>query len=115
MGYVYFLKHNKLPPVKIGMTSNDDINKRICHYNTSSPYGVELLGFIETKDFKKIESKIHSLLKDKRLNGEWFDIDRIQVKEIIEKFSYQKDERLWLKFDIPFNFNYKDYYINELK
>src|SRR5699024_8943136 len=115
MGYVYFLKHKGLSPIKIGMTNSNDVNTRVSDYNTASPYGIELIGFIQTRTASQLESKLHGLLKNQRLNGEWFDIDKVQANELINMYSLEIDERKRIKFNIPFNFDYKDYYINELK
>lgn len=113
MGYVYFLKHKGLSPIKIGMTGGDNLNKRIYSYSTASPYGIEIIGFIETKTPKKLESKIHKLLKDDRLNGEWFDIDIIQAEHLIKMHSPKIDLKKRLSLELPFDCS--GYYLNELK
>ena len=73
-GSVYFIKHKGLNPVKIGYSSHPNPLKRIESYNTSSPYGVEVLGYIISDNSKKLEGKLHKKYQEKRLNGEWFDI-----------------------------------------
>lgn len=97
------------------MTGNDDLSKRLYAYKTASPYGIEIIGFIQTESPKDLEGKLHDLLKKDRLNGEWFDIDKVQANELINMYSPEIDERKRIKFNIPFKFDYKDYYVNELK
>lgn len=113
MGYVYFLKHKNMSPVKIGMT-NGSIEKRIAQIQTGSPYGVELIGFIETNKPKTLESKLHTLLDEARLNGEWFDIDLIRAKVLLEEHTYKLDESKMIKFDIPLSFDHKKFKYFEL-
>lgn len=104
-----------MSPIKIGMTNSSNLNSRVNDYKTSSPYGIELIGFIQTPTPSQMESKLHGLLKDVRLKGEWFDIDKFQANELINMYNPEIDERKKIKFNIPFNFDYKDYYVNELK
>lgn len=87
MGYVYFLKHKKMSPIKIGMTNSINLDKRIKNYNTASPYGINLIGFIKTPKPSITERTIHEELNEFRLNGEWFDINKKKANEIISKYK----------------------------
>lgn len=87
MGYVYFLKHNGLSPIKIGMTNSINLNKRIKNYNTAAPYGIDLIGFIKTPKPSIVERTIHEELNEFKLNGEWYDINKNKAREIISKYK----------------------------
>src|SRR5690606_30783108 len=85
MGYVYFLKHKGLSPIKIGMTNSNNVNTRISDYKTASPYGIDLIGVIRTPHPSIVERNIHEELNEFRLNGEWFDISLETANNIILK------------------------------
>ena len=36
MGHVYFIRHKKFSPVKIGHTKDDDVMNRVNSFNTAS-------------------------------------------------------------------------------
>ena len=83
-GCVYFLKHRNFNPIKIGYSSKETPSERFEQFKTYAPFGGEMLGFILSDDAQKLEKKIHEKYKDKRLLGEWFDIDVTDVdREII--------------------------------
>ena len=88
MGYVYFIKHKGMSPIKIGMTNNSNLSKRLDQHSTSSPYGIKLIGKIKTPNAKKLETKIHLQLSHCRLNGEWFDITQSKARSIIDRFTH---------------------------
>lgn len=116
MGHVYFIRHKRFSPVKIGHTKDDDVMKRVNSFNTASPYGIEFLGSIESCDPELIEKEIHSELKDFRLQGEWFDIDHEYVLSIIGRYSnYSSDEKRRISYDIPYKFDFERHDIEELK
>lgn len=89
-GYVYFFRHIGTTPVKIGMTCNETVSSRFDSFNTFSPYGGEILGFIESEKPYELEHKIHEQFKEKRLNGEFFEISNEVVESLILKFSNKK-------------------------
>jgi len=86
-GYVYFLKHNGLNPIKIGCTKGFSPIKRINCYNSYSPYGIDILGYIETDNHKELEKFLHETFKHLRLNNEWFDLSIEQVNSVISEFK----------------------------
>lgn len=91
MNSVYFLKHIGLSPVKIGYSSSPDPSKRIESFKTASPYGIEILGFIVCDDGKALESRLHNKWKERRCNGEWFELSE---EEVEREVSLNSDSRL---------------------
>tara|TARA_R110000765_G_C18884416_1_gene602416 strand:- start:413 stop:949 length:537 start_codon:yes stop_codon:yes gene_type:complete len=84
---VYFFRHVGLNPVKIGYSSNSTPLSRFDTFRTYAPFGAELLGFIETKEAKILESDLHKKYSDKRLKGEWFNISAEEVECLIVHYS----------------------------
>ena len=121
MGFVYAIKHKNIRPIKIGVTKSESVFNRINQFNTMSPYGVELIHCLEVEDPYSIESRIHEELKEFRLNGEWFDIDSIFLKEVFKSYECEINLRNEdfnknrIKMDIPFNFEYMKYSIDDLE
>jgi hypothetical protein len=91
-GYVYFLKHNGLNPIKIGSTVGYSPMSRVNSYNSYSPYGVELLGYIKTDTPLELEKKIHYNFSENRINGEWFELSVITVIEFINVYNINNDK-----------------------
>lgn len=68
--YVYFVSDGEF--VKIGVSK--DVAFRLKKMQTSSPRVLKLLWCIETHAPYLIETALHTVLKSRRINGEWFDI-----------------------------------------
>ena len=77
-GYVYLLHSEH--GYKIGKSKRP--NERQVEIGTKLPFEVERIGLIETDDMKKLELSLHQRYADKRLNGEWFNLDQEDVDYI---------------------------------
>jgi hypothetical protein len=87
-GFIYFFKYdNQDIPIKIGRAK--DIEKRKVQLQTSLPYDLVTIGYIETDDCFNLEKEIHSKLKSKRIRSdrEWFKITEDRAKELIKKYN----------------------------
>ena len=89
---VYFISDGKY--VKIGCTNN--IEKRIDALQTCNSNKLELLYFMKCYDANRIEKMMHEFFKDKRMNGEWFDIldlfkkkDNSEIKKICTNIAIE--------------------------
>lgn len=89
-GCVYFFKHKGIRPIKIGYSSNPTPIDRFEQFKTYAPFGAEIIGFIETNEAKSLETSLHLKYKEKRLNGEWFNISIDDVKMEIKIHSYSE-------------------------
>ena len=87
MSCVYFIRHKTTKPIKIGYTEKETPLDRIATMETGSPFGIELLGFIETNNAKKLEIELHEKYDSFRTKGEWFDISEEEVKSILKEHS----------------------------
>jgi hypothetical protein len=104
-GSVYFIKHKGLNPIKIGYSSEPNPILRVESFNTASPYGIEVLGYIVCKRAKKLESQLHDKYKSKRLNGEWFDIS---IKDVENELLIHGESDLHQQMDEFFRHKMKD-------
>lgn len=77
-GFVYLVNQNRTNYYKIGYSINN-LKDRVSSMNMYSPFGCTLISVIETVEPKKIEKKLHNHFKDKRLNGEFFELDESDV------------------------------------
>ncbi len=82
---VYFVKHRNQSPIKIGYT--DDLSRRIYSFNNASPWGIDIIGTIETDNAPKLEKILHEKLKSFRLNGEWFEITEEYALSLISLYA----------------------------
>lgn len=76
IGHVYLLKHDKV--YKIGKSI--DASKRYKDIKIQMPHKTEEIHVIETDDPSGIEVYWHNRFKDKRLEGEWFNLSANDVK-----------------------------------
>jgi len=69
-GCVYFVGNLENKWVKIGFTIN--LSKRLASVQTGCPCLLEILGYIKTKDARKLEKKIHKKFNYYKMHGEWY-------------------------------------------
>jgi hypothetical protein len=86
--YVYIITHfkNDMPcePIKVGITGN--LNARLAQLRTASAYKLILLHYFPMPNreiAEHIETAFHETQKEKRLNGEWFDINFVQALQLM--------------------------------
>lgn len=75
-GHVYMLKHDNA--YKIGHST--DASRRYKEIRVQMPYVTEEVHVIETDDAVGIEAYWHNRFKDKRLEGEWFQLSAADVR-----------------------------------
>lgn len=102
-GCVYFFRHIGITPVKIGYSSNKSPKNRFESFRTYAPYGAEILGFIITDNPVGLEKSLHSRFKDKRLSGEWFEINDEEVSMAISYYSNIEDVKRKNEFEIEWS------------
>jgi len=74
-GFVYLLKSGRY--YKIGKTNS--LDRRQYEVGLQMPEGVQPIHSIKTDDPSGIEAYWHRRFKDKRLNGEWFNLSKADV------------------------------------
>lgn len=75
-GYVYLLKSGKY--YKIGSTNNPD--RRQYEIGLQLPEKIHHIHSIETDDPSGIEAYWHNRFREKRMEGEWFDLQASDIK-----------------------------------
>lgn len=89
---VYFLLCREIRAVKIGTT--DDLPKRMATLQCASPVEIELLAFVDGDT--KLESALHSVYRDCRMNGEWFRFDDLnELLQMIEAVRAKDAEAIY--------------------
>ena len=80
---------------KIGRTSNMSLRfKRVAGL---SPYPLELVYYIISDDYYRIEKALHSIFKNKRIHYEWFILDDSDL-EIIKTIKTFEDTKSIIVF-----------------
>lgn len=78
-GFVYLLQ-SSTGYYKIGRTK--DPTDRIKTFNVKLPFEVDFTCLLKTPDMYALEQELHQQYADKRVNGEWFDLDPTDVERI---------------------------------
>jgi hypothetical protein len=79
VGYVYLI-HSVTGHYKIGRTS--DPQNRMKTFTVKLPFEVEYVCIIACEDMHQLEWDLHQKYHDKRVNGEWFQLDPDDVEYI---------------------------------
>ena len=83
-GYIYFLKSTLLGGYKIGITTAPASRFKALAVGTKA----KLLGYWKLDEYRELEKQLHKEYAAVRVpQSEWFDLDYIQVREVIEKIS----------------------------
>ncbi len=74
--FVYFITQSEIEEngylqIKIGKTKQQ-IEKRISQLQTGNSSPLKLMGWICTKNYNQVESKLHKKYKTSNIQGEWF-------------------------------------------
>ncbi len=88
-GFVYFIKTIGHDFVKIGI-SHSNLQNRLMTNQVGNMYDLEMLGYIESNKFKNIESDFHTNFRKKHMRGEWFNLNKKEVFDMMNKLDYNK-------------------------
>jgi hypothetical protein len=78
-GYVYIIRADT-GHYKIGRTNN--VPKRMKLFTVKLPFDFEIITYFPCEDMYMAESRLHGFFADKRINGEWFNLDQGDVETI---------------------------------
>lgn len=94
--YVYIIQgtHKGVSRYKIGKAN--DIKDRLSRFEVKIPFDISLICSFRVKDALSFESELHRLLSEKRLSGEWFDLDTEDFKTIF-KLGIKKEVKDYFK------------------
>ena len=77
-GYIYILKSDF--GYKIGKSKT--LKNRLQLFSVKLPFEFEVEGFYKVSDMSAVEIHFHRKYADKRLEGEWFDLNKEELKEL---------------------------------
>lgn len=80
---VYLIVH-QFGPVKIGCSNNPI--KRVKKLDVG-PFPLRLIGVVKAHDDYAVEEYLNDRFSEKRIRGEWFDLDRDDVEYIFSEFN----------------------------
>lgn len=83
IGYVYFIQNQETGAVKIGRAK--DLERRIAIFSDDFPFPIRLIQHIYTLNYEKIELAFHHHFDKKRIHGEWFTLDEVDIEQIKQK------------------------------
>lgn len=69
---LYLISETEDGPIKVGIAVNP--KSRCRELQTGSPHALRVLHEVEIKDARAIEARVHGLLSDHHIRGEWFAI-----------------------------------------
>jgi len=92
LGYIYFIQEKLLGHIKIGRSSN--LEKRLQIFATDLPFEIELVHYIKSYNYEKIELEFHKHFKRQRVNGEWFKLSDAEIFAITKNDLPDKIKRL---------------------
>lgn len=92
MKYVYLVNMENTDFYKIGFTKNSP-EKRVKNLQTGNPKNINLVDSYRSNIAQNIETALHNFLRHKKIDshegvklmGEWFLLDREDVKQFQEK------------------------------
>jgi hypothetical protein len=91
---VYLFRQKGTDFVKIGMTKKSDASNRFAAFCTYSPKGAEIVGIILTDNSNVLEKRIHLEYKEKRMSGEFFNLNQEECDCILKKYNNEKTNKL---------------------
>lgn len=80
-GWVYIIREASEGYYKIGKTKDPD--DRLATFEVKLPFMVNFTHLIHTTDRHLLESVIHAAFKDKRVSGEWFNLETWEVDYLV--------------------------------
>jgi predicted GIY-YIG superfamily endonuclease len=85
-GYVY-LMHSENDFYKIGISKN--VKRRAWELNRYIPIVIRAVHYFACHDYRKVERALHEKYSSKRVQYEWFKLDKKDVKWITSITNYQ--------------------------
>lgn len=90
-GFVYIIESDN-GLLKIGRSTRP--HKRINAIRTQSAAGIKKIVISEPiLNYAESERKLHKIFKNKRINGEWFDLEMSECLEELEKIQVETKEK----------------------
>ena len=101
-GYVYFVQEHMNGTFKIGKTKH--LEKRMNTFNVKLPFENKLVYVIKTGNHHQTEAAFHKHFSHKRLEGEWFALDKKDI-DWIKKGNYTEEINQSISHDLKVSHN----------
>lgn len=82
-GYVYLIGTPLFGWYKIGKSKTPEI--RVANLGILLPFKIKVIGIWKAENHHLLESTLHEIYNDHRINGEWFEFDKKDVYKIFDK------------------------------
>lgn len=86
MSKLYLILAKEVGRVKIGFSKEP--TKRLEQLKIGSPVELELFAFKKDNNAKVSEGELHEKYKDKKVHGEWYDLEPIDYINILKNWNY---------------------------
>lgn len=83
MKTVYLIQAENTDRYKIGITAQN-VSERIKQLQTGNSYKLIEVKSFKTKHQNKLESALHRQFKSKKVEGEWFELNKEEVGDFIQ-------------------------------
>jgi len=97
-GYVYLIHCKETTFYKIGI-SKKDYYLRLSGIQTGCPFELEMIYVIHSNDYRNLETEVHDKFRDKRVRGEWFDLDEASLNTVIQYLEDTHQPQMQIDFD----------------
>lgn len=77
-GYVYLIEDNNNQTYKIGVTKNLVYN-RLKKLQTGNSNKLNIISYFYSEYPFRLEKMLHNYFKEKRTNGEWFNLNNVDI------------------------------------
>lgn len=113
-GYVYFIKAEGLPRIKIGYTTGK-FSTRKDGTQTMSPVELQRFGVLSAPDVRQMERELHKLFAPYRIWGEWFEFPEHHLSTLKRCVKTKKKSRRHREDKLAFDYeSFKSYWVREL-
>jgi hypothetical protein len=85
-GYLYVIACHGFPYYKIGRTILP-VEARFASIQTGSPFKLSLVSVMLVNNCFKLEAELHYLFAEKRVRGEWFELDNKDLATLKQKIG----------------------------
>ena len=85
-GYIYIIKEGGSSYYKIGV-SKSSTYARLKILQVGNPRKLEVILETAVSNYLELENELHKYYKDLNINGEWFILNEVLLKEIIKKIK----------------------------
>jgi len=82
-GYVYVVEGGGY--YKIGLSN--DVDRRLTQLAVQPPFELTVIHIIETDDMFGLEAELHEVFTDKRVRGEWFELDEEDIEWLLTTYE----------------------------